>query len=1022
MFPGLAALLVTAASGATGVPATPAREAKLIPGSSHVYALELERGELVHLEIDRRQAALSATWRGPDGEELLRLEAPSGAREPVGVEWVVERAGTFELEVRLRPEVKAAAGYALRWLERRPATADDGQRVAALRAELRGDELGRSDELESQRAAAVQYEQALTLRQQVGDAGEQAWLHLRLGGIASRSGDLNGALAHFAAGLERARAAGRQDAVLALLDDTAYAHYRAGHRAEAVAVLQQMAELARQLGDVSAEASAAGNLGAVYLTADEDPQAILQLRRALALHQQAGDREQSAVVLNNLAGCYQTLGDLDRALDYFQQALALHRALGNRGGEARVLHNLGTCYRDLGDFRRARELVAQGAAIRRSLGQTRQAATSLATLAGIDRRLGDAAHAYREFEQYLALAEAEKDVRGRMIGVLGLAGCALDLGRPREALRRYEEGFALQRDMGEPRILARTLVGLASTHRALGDLERARDEIAAALEVFEAARAEVESPEARALYFGTRRAAYELGVDVLLRLHRRDPLAGYDRAAFQLSERARARSLVELLAASDTKAAEAIPDELRRGEQEAATSLSRVQLQLRRLGAKAAPQGQAREQLETELREAERHHLELVEQIRARDPRWAAPHFEAPPAVEEVQPWLAPRTALLEYLVGKDASYLFLVTHDSFQSFALPAEAVLRDRVGQLRDLLRRPGQRELGAFALAARELYRTLVQPAEASLAGKETLLISADGPLHYVPFEALLTAPPGGALDPTRLPYLLRRWSVAYEPSAAVLRRLRAPSGEAGAGKALLAVADPAYEPAGRSRNSSTEDSIGPLVRSVFGERSWSPRRLPEAAREAEQIADVFGRDASVVYLGEAATEENLKGSAELPHARRIHFATHALMSERQPQASGLVLALAAEPREDGLLQVREIFDLRLDADLVVLSACETGLGKLVRGEGPLGLTQAFLYAGARSVVVSLWQVADSSTADLMVELYRRQAAGLSKPAALRQAKLSLLADPRAAHPFYWAPFVLVGDPGLGSKSGH
>jgi CHAT domain-containing protein len=227
------------------------------------------------------------------------------------------------------------------------------------------------------------------------------------------------------------------------------------------------------------------------------------------------------------------------------------------------------------------------------------------------------------------------------------------------------------------------------------------------------------------------------------------------------------------------------------------------------------------------------------------------------------------------------------------------------------------------------------------------------------------------------------------------------------------------------------------VAERLRSVFEEAGrWELHPLEYSGREVADIARLYKPDEVAIYLGPTATEENVKGNEHLSTARRIHFATHGLISEKQPQYSGLVLSLPfkedpgpktqdpgpstkdQEPRtkdtvEDGLLQVYEIFNLTLNADLVVLSACETGLGKEVKGEGLIGLTRAFLYAGTPSVAVSLWSVADRSTARLMVNFYEGLDRVKDKAEALRQAKLELMQSPRYAHPYYWAPFILVGE---------
>jgi CHAT domain-containing protein len=186
-----------------------------------------------------------------------------------------------------------------------------------------------------------------------------------------------------------------------------------------------------------------------------------------------------------------------------------------------------------------------------------------------------------------------------------------------------------------------------------------------------------------------------------------------------------------------------------------------------------------------------------------------------------------------------------------------------------------------------------------------------------------------------------------------------------------------------------------------------------RLSHSRREIQGIAGLYGPGEARVYLDGEATEENVKDNKLLRSVRRIHFATHGLLDERQPELSGLVLTRSPGSREDGLLQVYEIFNLQLSADLVVLSACDTGLGTMVSGEGLVGVTRALLYAGAQSVVVSLWNVNDASTPDLMISFYRHLDQGAGEAESLRLAKLEMIRHPGLAHPFYWAPFILIGE---------
>jgi CHAT domain-containing protein len=356
------------------------------------------------------------------------------------------------------------------------------------------------------------------------------------------------------------------------------------------------------------------------------------------------------------------------------------------------------------------------------------------------------------------------------------------------------------------------------------------------------------------------------------------------------------------------------------------------------------------------------------------------------------------------------------VSHKDYRIVRLPAESVLHERVQALRAAVARPQRLRLANYVVQAEALYRDLIAPVGAWLAGKSALVIVPDGILHYLPFEVLL--PPdrrrAAALDVAQLPYLVREYTISYAPSASVLAGLPAERdrGETPS-RALLAVADPIYA----APEAKDLGLLALSLRRALGESSAGRLpRLAESRREVERIAALYAKPETRLLLGEEAREERLKGSKELRHYRILHFAVHTVLNEARPRYSGLVLsAPAAASEEDGLLQVDEIFNLKLQADLVVLSACESGLGKTVHGEGIVGLARAFFYAGTSALVVSLWKVADHSTAELMARFYRYlQDPRRDKAAALRAAQLDLIRAGRFAHPYYWAPFVLLGRP--------
>ncbi len=481
--------------------------------------------------------------------------------------------------------------------------------------------------------------------------------------------------------------------------------------------------------------------------------------------------------------------------------------------------------------------------------------------------------------------------------------------------------------------------------------------------------------------------------------------SGLAAAALAASEGARARGLVELLAEAGIEVRSGIAPELERRQAEIGRRLTGIQRRLlRELAA-----GERDETLVAALRQrlaaARGERRQLAGEIRRRHPRYADVHYPRPLELSGIRSFLDGDTALLEYALGEERSFLFVVTREAFVAHELAPAAEIAGLVEQFRTAARQPGRRLQGRLNRVSRRLHELLMAPAAGSLEGVEKLLIIPDRELFYLPFEALL-APSGETLHR----------AVAYAPSATVLSSLsRSASPPAaaggGSGKRFVGFAQP-LDPARGWGPAETPAVVTRGAPEPFQRWSWPP--LPGAADEVRAVARLYPENEAVVYVGADAGEETLKGNPVVAQARVLHFAVHAIVDDREPAYSSLLLGSAAGAGEDGLLQVHEIFNLRLDAELVVLSACDTGLGKRLRGEGILGLSRAFFYAGATAMVVSLWPVADAASGELMQSFYRYLTGGMDRAEALRAAKRELRAEGRYGHPFYWAPFILVGPP--------
>lgn len=540
------------------------------------------------------------------------------------------------------------------------------------------------------------------------------------------------------------------------------------------------------------------------------------------------------------------------------------------------------------------------------------------------------------------------------------------------------------------------------------------------------------------------------------------PLSGkaleYASEAFRINEQSRARSLLDLLSETNAAITEGVPDELLKRkqanldrQQDIADILTGISVSTEELKSKPA-------ELDAELEKLQTEYEEIENQIRTVSPRYGALTSNKPMTLAEVQQnVLDDQTVLVEYALQNDDSYLFAASKNAVSLFKLPARATVERLATDLRaqlipsKLQRRivgidvvEANRGLGIassvpeeaapFVAASNALYKVALEPA-GGMIGEKRLLVVADGALNYVPFEVLLKTPDSG--DFASLNYLVKSNEIIYAPSASVVGAIKQQRAKT-TSRAVLVIADPVFnsndarakkgaaaapadaEVRGLGIQASLSDVTGstPTPAAPNAAMEGLPlMRLNGTRVEADQIsklAKASGAQADV-WLDLDASEENL-GTRDISKYRIIHVATHGLLNTERPQFTGVVLSLVGNKTRDGFVRTDEVFNLRLGSPLVMLSACETGLGKEKRGEGVMGLTRAFMYAGAPTVGVSLWSVGDKSTADLMTDFYQRllnTSAATTSSGALRGAQLAMISGKKYSAPFYWAPFVLVGD---------
>jgi CHAT domain-containing protein/tetratricopeptide (TPR) repeat protein len=955
--------------------------------------------------------------------------------------------------------------------------------------------------------------EALPLVRTIRDRALEAHTLYYLGRVYGSLGERQRALDYYKQALPLLREAGNRKEEAETLDGIGEVHYWLDEMQTAVDSFQQALPLARAAKDRDEEASILNNLGVVHFSLGERKKALDYYDQVLPLVHAAGDRDGEAQTLSNIGLAYSALGERQRALDYYRQSLTLQRAVGNRAGEARTLNNTGKVYDELGDQQRALDYYSRALPLLREVGDRNAQGNTLNNMGMAYQLLGEAMKALDYYNQALAL---ERDVEdrsgeaqtldnvGRVYSSLGEREKALDyynqalhlllaigtrggeartlnnigavyaaLGEWQKALDYYNQALPLRRAVGDRDGEAVTLGNMASVERDRGNLRQALVESEGAIKIIESLRTTVLNERLRASYFSTVQSTYTLYVDVLMRLERLHPGEGNQARAFEASDRARARSLLETLAEAQADIHRGVDPALLEREHSLAQLLrgkEAVQTKLLN-GLHSEEQAEA---LKKEIEEIRARYEQVEAQIRAASPGYAALTQPQPLSVAEIQHQLDSNTLLLEYALGEERSFLWVVGPDSIRSFELPKLRDLDAAARRFYDLLtarkqrvkretdqqkrRRLAQAERLYPEVAAR-LSQMLLGPVAGFLAGKRLLIVS-EGALQYIPFAAL-PEPPGEtahrglrrAVRRDSLVPLIVRHEIIGLPSASTLVALRQATRERQPASEIVAVlADPVFDPqdsrvgrvvrsaksrvrrpeqrtagtpgAKESETASIAASLATdrLTRSAseigLGTRGRELRfpRLAFTRREAQAILSVAPSGGGMMALDFQASLQTAT-DPELARYRIVHFATHGLVNSEHPELSGLVLSLVDQQGrpKDGFLQLQDIYNLSLPADLVVLSACQTGLGKDIRGEGLMGLTRGFMYAGAARLLVSLWDVDDLATAQLMSRFYRELLTrGRPPAAALRAAQISIAKEKRWQAPFYWAAFVLQGQP--------
>ena len=1003
--------------------------------------------------------------------------------------------------------------------------------------------LGRVYDLLGEKQKALEfYNQALPLYRAVGNRGGEAITLNNIGGVYYSLGEKQKALEFYNQALPLFQAVGDRGGEANTLNNIGLVYSSLGEKQKALEFYNQALLLYKAVGDRRGEATTLHNIGAVYDSLGDKQKALEFYNQALPLSQAVGDRGREAVTLNNIGLVYNSLGEKQKALEYYNQALPLLRAVGDRSGEAGTLNNIGLVYSSLGEKQKTLEYYNQALPLRRAVGDRGGEATTLNNIGSVYASLGEKQKALEYYNQALPILRAVGDRRMEATTLTNIGGVYDSLGEKQKALEYYNQALPLSRAVGDRGEEARTLFNLAFLQRSQGNLKEALSLMENSIAIVEDLRTKIGSQELRASYFATVQDYYQFYIDLLMQLHQQNPSQGYDALAFHASERARARSLLELLTEANANIRSGVDPKLLEQEQRLQQQLNTFDHQRYQLLSSEHTQQQLdeiKQKIDTVLTQLD----QLKAQIRVTSPRYADLKYPQPLNLQEIQQQvLDDDTLLLQYSLGEDRSYLWLVSKNSITSYVLPPRSEIEAAAQTFRQSLTSSAAKLESGLPLS-----QIILAPV-ASQLGNKRLLIVGDGVLQSVPFAALpipgnikmsvshssereindledfalaistrpeinfransqsplkrtnssqfaigfnrlellgsfpgstweccfggsascvyqrqslqicVTRPePGnevkwtnsaqfpvglnrlqllaGDLNPRRMadtnesnsykPLLVHNEIITLPSASTVAIQRRQLQNRATAAKTVAVIADPIFaandsrlagaptQPIPETLNNS---ALTRATRNLgLGDSAKVFDRLPNTRIEAEKILALVPNAQRLQALDfdasfAKATDPNLA------QYQIVHLATHGLVDPVNPELSGIVLSLFDQQgkSQDGFLRLHDIFNLNLPAELVVLSACETGLGKEVKGEGLVGLTRGFMYAGARRVVVSLWSVNDAATSELMAKFYQKMLQEGQNPVkALREAQLEMWNSGQWRSPYYWAAFTVQGD---------
>ncbi len=843
--------------------------------------------------------------------------------------------------------------------------------------------------------------------------------------------------------------------IASLLEDS-------GDYARAIVLLNQSRDEMVKQGDRRGELWAIGAIGIVQAKMDDYESALKNLELAARLRSQMGITPARSQEIDYYMGeIYEGFGDYERALESYHQALSLSETRGADVLVGRIYDRIGTIYFRTEEYAKAKEFLEEALRTHQETGALEMQKIELIRLGDIASKMNEPERALKYQQRALTLTRDTKDRKSEARTLTRIGTLNQSVGKPRVALEEYREAMNIRSALGDRRGVNENLLQIAMLTTTLGDYDTALGDLKQALEIAQASEDRsmlwkgyfilgrtleekksfgealeayrkslsiVESMEADYteesdeddFIFGGKTTLFETTLRVMMTLARKDPGGAYDSRALRIAESLKSSSFENTLARINVENFSDVPNDLLIKEKSLRLSLRRLNDKLMEERSKANPNQAVIKKLIEERKLKEKSYSVLREEFARDYPAYADLKRPRPMSAHELQKSLDPDEAVIQYTVTRGRTYIFAIDKQRFHTFSVdyPFAELEKDVDTIVRPLQKVDSQSNWDPSV--AYKIYSRIFQPVEFILSGKKTAIIVPHGPLKSLPFEILVDSK---AFQSRRFwsanekpTFLLEKYAFAYEPSSYLLAWSRKINRNKRPGWNVVAFADALYNDADKSRelNPGAHRLLGSLNAVPYSARGDQLKPLPGTRKEVSEVARLVGGPTQV-YYGQEATETLFK-KADLSRYAYIHLATHGVQLKgagKFQQQPAIVFSIFGDKENDGFLQLGEVFGLKLNSDMVVVSSCLTP-SRISSGQssGLYELSRAFMFAGASSVILSMWQVNDDSTARLFIDVYKNLPDG-SKAEALRKAKLELLRSPGTSHPYYWAPFILVGN---------